>query len=199
MYVALHICQFAVGTGPQGNAFQSNQLVTWFSLLGKCWCLEPYFLTALVNCKGFAGSEEHGQWWMHFPCWFIWKPVATVHHSHLLEDHEPSWSPPGQWLAGSLPGRWGESLSLLCLNTDNSESLSHTCVSGSVSLLLLLLLLLLSRLSRVRLCVTPETAAHQAPPSLGFSRQEHWSGLPFPSPMHESERWEWSRSVMSDS
>ena len=50
-----------------------------------------------------------------------------------------------------------------------------------------LLLLLLSRFSRVRLCVTPETAAHQAPPSLGFSREEHWSGLPFPSPMHESE------------
>ena len=41
-------------------------------------------------------------------------------------------------------------------------------------------------------------AAHQAPPSLGFSRQEHWSGLPFPSPMHESEKWNWSRSVMSD-
>ena len=35
------------------------------------------------------------------------------------------------------------------------------------------LLLLLSRFSRVRLCVTPQTAAHQAPPSLGFSRQEH--------------------------
>ena len=52
----------------------------------------------------------------------------------------------------------------------------------------LLLLLLLSHFSRVRLCVTPETAAHQAPPSLGFSRQEHWSGLPFPSPMHESEK-----------
>ena len=48
-------------------------------------------------------------------------------------------------------------------------------------LLLLLLLLLLSRFSRVRLCATPQTAAHQAPPSLGFSRQEHWSGLPFPS------------------
>jgi len=52
----------------------------------------------------------------------------------------------------------------------------------------LLLLLLLSRFSHVRLCVTPEMAAHQAPPSLGFSRQEHWSGLPFPSPMHESEK-----------
>ena len=34
---------------------------------------------------------------------------------------------------------------------------------------------------------TPETVAQQSPPSLGFSRQEHWSGLPFPSPVHESE------------
>ena len=55
-------------------------------------------------------------------------------------------------------------------------------------LLLLMLLLLQSRFSRVRLRETPEMAAHQAPPSLGFSRQEHWSGLPFPSPMHESEK-----------
>ena len=47
----------------------------------------------------------------------------------------------------------------------------------------ILLLLLLSSFSRVQLCETPQTAAHQAPPSLGFSRQEHWSGLPFPSPM----------------
>src|SRR5574341_457616 len=54
-------------------------------------------------------------------------------------------------------------------------------------LLLLLLLLLRSRFSRVRVCVTPWTAAHQAPQSLGFSRQEHWSGLPCPPPMHESE------------
>ena len=51
-----------------------------------------------------------------------------------------------------------------------------------------LLLLLLSCFSRVRLCATPQRAAHQAPPSLGFSRQEHWSGLPFPSPMHENEK-----------
>ena len=42
-------------------------------------------------------------------------------------------------------------------------------------------------------------AAHQAPPSLGFSSQEQWSGLPFPSPMPESEKGKWSRSVMSDS
>ena len=50
-----------------------------------------------------------------------------------------------------------------------------------------LLLLLLSHFSRVRLCETPQTAAHQAPPSLGFSRQEHWSGLPFPSPREALE------------
>ena len=50
------------------------------------------------------------------------------------------------------------------------------------------MLLLLSRFSRVRLCATPWTAAHQALLSLGFSRQEHWSGLPFPSPMHDSEK-----------
>ena len=61
-----------------------------------------------------------------------------------------------------------------------------------------LLLLLLSHFSCVRLFATPSTAAHQAAPSLGFSRQEHWSGLPFPSPMHESGKWEWSRSVVSD-
>ena len=42
----------------------------------------------------------------------------------------------------------------------------------------LVILLLLSHFSRVRLCATA---------SQGFSRQEHWSGLPFPSPMHKSE------------
>ena len=61
------------------------------------------------------------------------------------------------------------------------------------------LLLLLTHFSHVRLGATPQTAAHQAPPSLRFSRQGHWSGLPFPSPMHESEKWKWSHSVMSDS
>ena len=40
-----------------------------------------------------------------------------------------------------------------------------------------MLLLLLSRFSHVQLCTTPQTAAHKATPSLGFSRQEHWSGF----------------------
>ena len=42
-------------------------------------------------------------------------------------------------------------------------------------------------------------AAHQARLSPGFYRQEHWSGLPFPSPMHESEKWKWSHWVVFDS
>ena len=54
-------------------------------------------------------------------------------------------------------------------------------------------------LSRARLLATPWTGAYQAPPSMGFSRQECWSGVPLPSPMHESEGWKWSRSVVSDS
>ena len=37
-------------------------------------------------------------------------------------------------------------------------------------------------LSRVQLLATPQTAAYQAPPSMGFSRQEYWSGVPLPSP-----------------
>ena len=54
----------------------------------------------------------------------------------------------------------------------------------------------------LQLCLTlckPIDTAHQAPPSLGFSRQEHWSGLPFPSPIHESAKWKWNHSVVSDS
>ena len=49
------------------------------------------------------------------------------------------------------------------------------------------LLMLLSRFSHVRLWATPYMAAHQAPQSLGFSRQEYWSGLPFPFPVRKYE------------
>ena len=103
---------------------------------------------------------------------------------------------------GSIPG------SGRCPGEENDNPLQYSCLGNptdrgalwamvhSVTRVrhdlatkpLLLLLLLLSRFSPVQLCATPQTAAHQAPPSLGFFRQEHWSGLPFPSPMHESEK-----------
>ena len=58
---------------------------------------------------------------------------------------------------------------------------THVCIYTYACVCVCLLLLLLSHFSGVRLYATPQTAAHQAPPSLGFSSQEHWSGLPFPS------------------
>ena len=42
-------------------------------------------------------------------------------------------------------------------------------------------------LNHVRLFATPWTVAYQAPPSMGFSRQEYWSGLSFPSPIKKAE------------
>ena len=69
------------------------------------------------------------------------------------------------------PSKLCQPLHVLCQNIHSSYHL--------------LFLLLLSHFSCIRLCATPQTAAHQAPPSLGFSRQEHWSGLPFPFPVHE--------------
>ena len=62
----------------------------------------------------------------------------------------------------------------------------YGCESWTIKKLLLLLLLLTSRFSRVQLCVTLWTAAHQAPLSTEFSRHEYWRGLPFTSP---KESW----------
>ena len=65
---------------------------------------------------------------------------------------------------------------------------TRSIITKEKGIFLDIMLLLLSHGSCVRLCVTPQMAAHQAPLSLGFSRQEYWSGLPFPSPVHESEK-----------
>ena len=50
-------------------------------------------------------------------------------------------------------------------------------------------------LSPVRLLATPWTAAHQAPPSMGFSKQEYWSGLPLPSPILSLAKYQFHRPV----
>ena len=51
-------------------------------------------------------------------------------------------------------------------------------------------------LSRVRLCATPWTAAHQVPPSMGFSRQEYWSGVPLRTVFRQAK---WKRRYMDHS
>ena len=66
------------------------------------------------------------------------------------------------------------------------KSPQQNCKLNPTKELCTTLLLLLSRFSCVRLC-DPIEDSHQTPPSLGFSTREHWSGLPFPSPMRESE------------
>ena len=85
----------------------------------------------------------------------------------------------GQWtqcrLCGSL--KWVVRLPVL-VEIDKNVSWS---ISTSLNHMLLLLL---SRFSRVWLCATPQTAAYQAPPSMGFSRQQYWSGVLLPSPLN---------------
>ena len=134
-----------------------------------------------------------------------WKSVTTQHFGNQKASRLVNTSGTGR--AELLEMAWAlPALSLLPCPVH----LSHFGCSWSVFLSsvlinyltwegVMLLLLLLSRFSCVRLCATPQMAAHQAPPSLGFSRQERWSGLPFPSPMHESEKWKGSCSVVSDS
>ena len=60
-------------------------------------------------------------------------------------------------------------------------------ISAFVLLWLTMQVMIIS-ISCIQLFATLWTVAHQASLSLGFSRQEYWSGLPFPSPMHESEK-----------
>ena len=56
------------------------------------------------------------------------------------------------------------------------------CVCIYIYIYIYIVKVKLKFLSHVRLFATPWTVAYQAPPSLGFSRQEYWSGVPFPSP-----------------
>ena len=142
--------------------------------------------------KTDAKAETPILWLPNAKCWLIGKDSDAgrdwgQEEKGTTEDEMAGWH---HWLNGcesewTLGMNWANELNWTGDAQAHLSKCSHTSV------------LLLSHFSWVRLCVTPKTAAHQAPPSLGFSRQEHWSGLPFPSPMHESENWKWSRSVVS--
>ena len=77
-----------------------------------------------------------------------------------------------------------------CLDTTNTHThmtyidtnTLETITLSFVTVMIMKVKVKVKSLSRVRLFATPWTVAHQAPPSRGFSRQEYWSGLPFPSP-----------------
>ena len=153
-----------------------------------------------------AETETPTLWPPDAKSWLIWKdPDAgkdwRQEEKGMTEDEMVGWH---HWLKGhefeKTPGV-GDGQGCLacrsscgCKESDttkwlNWSELIYIYIYISIKIICILcLLLLLSHFSRVWLCVTPYTAAHQAPPSLEFSRQEHWSGLPFPSPMHESEK-----------
>ena len=183
------------------------------------WLMDTTFLESKVKATHDDGKEVswekrkfwrlHGAqlpnqlwillvWKINCYCCLFTKFCPTVLWSHGL------YSPPGssvheisqarilEWIAISFPGD---------LPNPGIKPASPALAGRffTTEPLWKLLLLLLSRFSHVQLCATPEKAAYQAPPSLGFSRQDHWSGLPFPSPMHESEKWSevaWSCPTM---
>ena len=103
-------------------------------------------------------------------CWF---PMYINTNQSLVYMSLPSWAflPPH---TPSHPSGLSQSARL--------SSRSYTAASHQLSILHMHACML-SCFSHVRLCATLCTAAHQAPLSTGLSRQEYWSGLPFPSPI----------------
>ena len=110
-------------------------------------------------------------------------------------------SPPGSSVPGIILARILECIAMLSSQGIFPTQGSHLhllhCQMDSLSLshlgslfIWLLLLLLLSCFSRVRLFMSPWTAAYQAPPSMGFSRQEYWSGVPSPSLIYSAKLYQ---------
>ena len=114
---------------------------------------------------------------------FEWQSYSLLTFN---SEEEQGYCQPYSW---DLPGKSPQRPVLGMLDC-SLHGRTEACLARELRSAPRLLLLLLSHFSRVRFCATP---------SLGFSTQEHWSGLPFPSPMHESENWKWSHSVVSNS
>ena len=130
--------------------------------LSMCICVPMFFL---------RGHQPWHQGHLH-PLWF---------HLNLIMSTK-TWFPNKPWIPGSETGHgpifWEHTQQPTILRDEKTHL---------YRLELTLLLLLLSHFSRVQLCVTPWTAAHQAPLSMGFSREEYWSGMPSPSPRTDSK------------
>ena len=135
--------------------------------------------------------------WEDARVWAYWNHSRDAHFNYLaLVSCFPSlWIPLGFQHRGSYPGWWLYGHNIPCLLKWQVTFFLHrlTCYYNycettpelfgwTVQAVGTVLLLLLSRFSRVR-SVRPHRRQHtRLPPSLGFSRQEHWSGFPFPSP-----------------
>jgi len=115
---------------------------------------------------GFSPEEIQSQWHTDFELAELWEiaaAAAKLLQSCLTLCNPIDGSPPSSPVPGILQAR---TLEWVAISFSNAWKWK---VKGK-------------SLSRVRLLATPWTAAYQAPPSMGFSRQEHWSGVPLPSP-----------------
>ena len=113
------------------------------------------------QCSG--GNASNGEW-LHRQM----KLCSLVHWSlHAVSCTSP-------WYMGT-PALWDSALPWSCYN--KITALPWSCYNK-----MFIKWIKVKSLSRVRLSAAPWTLAYQAPPSMGFSRQEYWSGLPFPSP-----------------
>ena len=144
------------------------------SWVPKNWCFWTVVLEKTLesplDCKGIKPANSQG----NQPWILIGRTSAEAEAPILWPPESKSWL---IWKDPDAGKDWG---------WDYTGRQRMRCLDG-ITDSMDMLLLLLNHFSRVWLCETPLTAAHQAPPSLGFSRQEHWSPLPFSSPMHESE------------
>ena len=169
-------------------SWNSNTLATWFEELTpwkRPWCWERLKAGREEDARGWDGwmaSLTQRIWvWASSGSW--WRAVRPgvlqsmgsqrVGHDWATELNCTLRSNTSQidWYQSLLPIRWNSKNCLLkkVKNLPNFLIIPmHPCV--------------LSRFSHVRLFVTPWTVAHQAPLSMGFSRQEYWSGLPCPPP-----------------
>ena len=157
---------------------------------GTNWWHQKYMLEQMLEpllfkCKFFFKSR-HRKSWLVQPLWrtvwrFLKKTRVTVRSSNPTTGHRARGNHNSEKTRATLcslqhylrqPGH-GSNLDVFKNQMDKEDV--ERVYNGT-------LLLLLSLFSRVRLCATPWTAAHQALPSLGSSRQEYWSGLPLPSP-----------------
>ena len=141
---------------------------------GHCWPT-PLLETPRNSQAGKSGSGSFG-----VPPPFSWALVHTRFCLCPLRVCPWGGSEPFCWIPRLGNLLWALELLLQCQNLFGVIFLQFIgcLLSGSAAA---------TAAKSLQSCPTlcdPQTAAHQVPPSLGFSRQEHWSGLPFPSPMH---------------
>ena len=150
--------------GSQGGTFSFFCLTFYFYTISglqkhfKTSAIQPDSLMLTLNC-----------------CWleifvFVWDYIFSAakllsHFSRVRLCVIPYGSPPGSPIPGILQAR---TLEWVAISFSNASKWKVKVKS----------------LSRVQPSGTPWTAAYQAPPSMGFSRQEYWSGVPLPSPIY---------------